>query len=364
MNVLMIGVDKTTVGGMLTVVENYINNEKFCKETNLHYIATVIRANKITKIKTFFSKIPQIVSVIKKDKIDIVHVHMSERGSVFREGFVIWIAKIMGCKTIIHMHGATIKEWYERQNKLVKSIIKYVLCLPDRLLILGENWKPFILSVIGNNNSNKINVLYNAAFVPDTNQYNINATNVLFYGMLIQRKGIDDLLEAFSLILKEIPSNIRLVLYGDDHDSAEKIKDKIKRYCLEGRVEYKGWLTKNEQPVVFSNTIVNVLPSYNEGLPMTILESMGYGIPNISTDIAAIPEAIEDGENGYLVKPGDIATLADKMKVVINNKELRKTLSNNSFYRAKKDFSIEAHIERVISIYKELIDQDGKNHVQ
>lgn len=53
MNVLMIGVDKTSIGGMLTVVENYLNNEDFCRKTNLKYIATVIRANKFVKIFTF-----------------------------------------------------------------------------------------------------------------------------------------------------------------------------------------------------------------------------------------------------------------------------------------------------------------------
>ena len=86
MNVLMIGVDKTSIGGMLTVVENYLNNEDFCRKTNLKYIATVIRANKFVKIFTFLKVLPKIIYVIKKGKIDIVHVHMGERGSVFREG--------------------------------------------------------------------------------------------------------------------------------------------------------------------------------------------------------------------------------------------------------------------------------------
>lgn len=54
MNVLMIGVDKTSIGGMLTVVENYLNNEDFCRKTNLKYIATVIRANKFVKNIYFF----------------------------------------------------------------------------------------------------------------------------------------------------------------------------------------------------------------------------------------------------------------------------------------------------------------------
>lgn len=50
---------------------------------------------------------------------------MAERGSVFREGFVILLAKILGCKTLIHMHGATIEEWYKKQNFLIKKLIYY-----------------------------------------------------------------------------------------------------------------------------------------------------------------------------------------------------------------------------------------------
>ena len=54
------------------------------------------------------------------------------------------------------------------------------------------------------------------------------------------------------------------------------------------------------------HAMVNILPSYNEGLPMTILETMAYGIPNISTSIASIPEVLHNNDNGFLVKPGDI----------------------------------------------------------
>ena len=69
MNVLMIGVDETSIGGMLTVVNNYKNNKEFCEMTNLKYIATVIRSNKLVKIKTFLCKIPEIISTIRNDKM-------------------------------------------------------------------------------------------------------------------------------------------------------------------------------------------------------------------------------------------------------------------------------------------------------
>ena len=138
MNVLMIGVDETSIGGMLTVVNNYKNNKEFCEMTNLKYIATVIRSNKLVKIKTFLCKIPEIISTIRNDKIDIVHVHMAERGSVFREGFVVLLANVMGCKTVIHMHGAAIEDWYNKQFVLIKKLIANIFCAADVMIVLDQ----------------------------------------------------------------------------------------------------------------------------------------------------------------------------------------------------------------------------------
>ena len=355
MNVLMIGVDETSVGGMLTVIKNYLNDKEFCDKTNLHYIPTVIRANKFIKIKKFISKIPSIIRTIKKDDIDIVHVHMAERGSVFREGFVIWMANKMGCKTVIHMHGADIEKWYNTLNKYVKKIVRSVFCSADKMIILGENWKSFMEKVMWGY-ENKIVVLHNAVKIESVNKGNKNAKNILFYGMLIQRKGIDDLLEAFKDAADKIPNEIVLTLYGDDHDADEPIEKKVERINLPGRIKYKGWMTPEIRKDVFSNSLINILPSYNEGLPMTILESMGYGIPNISTNIAAIPEAIEDGVNGYIVEPGDKSTLSKRIQQICNNGFLWEKMSRNAYKKSKEEFSLEEHFKKLIKIYDELLD--------
>lgn len=355
MKVLMVGVDKTSVGGMLTVINNYLNNKEFCKQTHLKYIPTVIRANKLVKIITFIKKIPLIKRTIKKDSIDIVHVHMAERGSVFREGYVIHLAKKMGCKTVIHMHGAKIEDWYNNQGKFVQKIVRNIFNSADCMLVLGERWKPFMVSVMGEENEAKIKVLHNAVKVPNTNLYNPNAKNILFYGMLINRKGIDDLLKSFKDIMFQLPTDVNLVLYGDDHDSSEKIQDKIHRFDLEKRVKYQGWLTSKNREKVFKNTMINVLPSYNEGLPMTILESMSYGIPNVSSNIVAIPEAIKNGVNGYLITPGDTQDLENKMLYLVKHGDVRRKISNEAYETVKKEFSLQNHFKKLIAIYESII---------
>ena len=171
--------------------------------------------------------------------------------------------------------------------------------------------------------------------------------------MLIKRKGIEDLLAAFERIKDDIPKNIHLRLYGDNKEF--DVLKKLKEYHLEERASYEGWMTSEKRQTVFSNTLINVLPSYNEGLPMTILESMGYGIPNISTNIAAIPEAITDGGNGFTIEPGDVDSLAEKMKNLILHKDLWVKFSNNAYETAKNEFSIKTHFAQLMKIYEQIM---------
>ena len=224
------------------------------------------------------------------------------------------------------------------------------------MIVLGENWKPFMEQVM-KGHENKIVVLHNAVSVESHNMANPNAKNILFYGMLIQRKGIDDLLKAFSIVSNRLPEDITLTLYGDDTDADEPIEQKLSKYNLPNRIRYCGWLTEENRRKVFSDTLINVLPSYNEGLPMTILESMGYGIPNISTNIAAIPEAIQDGVNGFTVCPGNVTDLANKMYALCTDTEMWKNYSDAAYKRAKEEFSIQRHFERLISIYQTLLQK-------
>ena len=351
MNVLMIGVDKTSIGGMLTVAENYLHSKEFCRRTNLIYIPTVIRAGKMTKIITFLKVLPQIAVTIYKKQIDIVHIHMGERGSVFREGFVAWLAKRMGARTVIHMHGATIEEWYDRQKRPVQRIASFFFGQADRMIVLGRAWVPFMERAMGEKKS-RIAVLHNAVSVRERNEYHKDAKNLLFYGVLVQRKGIDDLLRAFRAIVDDIPEDITLTIYGADLE--HNIQEKIQSYHLEGRAVYLGWLSREDQEQCFSKTMLNILPSYNEGLPMTILETMAYGIPNIATNIAAIPEAVTDGINGRLVTPGETEQLADVMKELILNSELREIYSKNAWQKIREEFSFETHLKGIYKIYKEL----------
>ena len=348
MKVLMVGVDKSTKGGMWTVVENYLHDRTFCKKTHLKYIPTSITGKTVNKLLFTLVAYLKILYTFMTAHIDIVHVHMSERGSVYRKGIVLKTAKMFHCKTVIHMHGAEFQVWYEQLSDEKKEGVKKILNLADKMIILGDYWYEFISSLV---DKDKIEIVHNAVNVPDIIEYNPNSKNIMFLGVVGKRKGIDDLLDAMKEADKQLGDDVKLYIYGPnpDHD----IGGKINYLQLSDRVEYKGWLSANEKGATFKSIAVNVLPSYNEGLPMTILETMAYGIVNISTDVAAIPEAVNE-KNGILIKPGDIKALSDAIITLMNNDELRKEKSYASYQDAKTLFSLETHVAKVMKIYERL----------
>lgn len=97
-----------------------------------------------------------------------------------------------------------------------------------------------------------------------------------------------------------------------------------------------------------------ILPSYNEGLPMTLIESLGCKIPVISTPVGAISEVIVDGETGYLVEPGSIDQIADKLNYVLSSPPELNAIVDNGHQKYVESFTSEVILPKWQSIYEKM----------
>ena len=197
----------------------------------------------------------------------------------------------------------------------------------------------------------KIRVLYNAVAVPENNGYQPERTNILFLGEVGERKGAYDLLQAMQHMDAQLPPDNRLVMYGPNPDG--DIEQRIRALGLGQRVQYCGWADKQQREAAFAEAAVNVLPSYHEGLPMTILEAMARGVPCITTPVAAIPEAVDD-QTGALVQPGNVQQLAQAILQLLGSPEERRKKSEQAHQRAREQFSLESHCAQLMRIYTDL----------
>lgn len=336
-------------GGMTSVVKNYLNYDNW-EDTKVTFIATHTSCNRVLLLLFFFTSYLRILLHITFNKIHIAHLHTAEKGSFYRKAFLVQTFKRFGIKIILHHHAAEFEEFYSNSSHQQQNYIARILELSDLNIVLSKRLVSMIHSKAPNA---RIKVLYNAVNIYKRNTYNNSARNVLFLGRLGKRKGAYDLLSSIKYLDNIIDSDIKFYLCGDGE--IEEVKSRAKQMGISHRIAHIGWIDGTQKQDFLKNTMINVLPSYNEGLPMTILETMAYGIPNISTNIASIPEVITNGDTGFMIVPGDVDGLSKSLHKLIDSKELRESISNHSFCLISEHFSLDNNIYKLKKIYKSVI---------
>ncbi|SRR5581483_11799193 len=142
---------------------------------------------------------------------------------------------------------------------------------------------------------------------------------VLFLGRLERGKGIFDLLDTISALRGPIP-DVRLVCAGDG--DLESIARYAKELGIGDVVAFPSWVGPVEKQLLIGRAAVFVLPSYAEGLPMSLLETMAAGLPVVATAVGGIPDVVTDGVNGFLFSSGDTGMLERLLRRLMQDRRL------------------------------------------
>lgn len=188
-----------------------------------------------------------------------------------------------------------------------------------------------------------IEFIHNPVMNLDKNyEYDLNSKTLLSVGRLTYQKGFDMLLDVANIVLKK-HLDWKWIILGEGEDR-QMLEDKIKKLSLAGRVILKGNVSNVDD--YYKSSSIFVLTSRFEGLPMTLLETKPFKLPVVSFDIKTGPkECIIDKKNGYLIKEFDIEDMAEKIEMLIENKDLRKSFSENALNDIKK-FELESIIKK------------------
>lgn len=349
MNILMCCSDLSYKGGMVSVVKGYLDYPDK-GDVEITFVPTHRQGGKAAMALCFAKAYARIVRMAMTGKIDVAHLHVSERGSFVRKGLLLRTLRKMGVRTVLHHHGAEFEQYYASASGRHKRFIRRTLEMADVNIVLSNR---LVEMISGKAPAAKVEVLYNAVEVPAANPYSLTASNILFLGRIGRRKGAYDLIEAVRRLDPVLPADVKFLFCGDGEP--EGIETLVEKHGLEHRVAHIGWIEGEKKKQFLHDTMINVLPSYHEGLPMTILETMALGIPNISTRIASIPEVITDGETGLLIEPGDIDALAAAISRLVNDDDERRRISEASCSLISQKFSISSAFSKLTHIYKSLI---------
>lgn len=345
LNILMVGPSRNANGGMTTVVNNYFDSSLVDK-VNLKYIATTKDGNIFIRVAYNFIAYIKVFFYLLIKKVDIVHIHMASRGSFYRKSLIVKFSKFLEKKTIIHLHGASFAKFYEDEsNDSQKKYICNIFSIADQIIVLSVEWKNKILSWFDCN----IEVLENGVFVPTKNYYSNSSKNIVLLGRLNERKGTYDLLSIVNEVVEKF-NDVKFILAGDG--DLNRLNNKINQLGINKYVEVLGWINKEKREEILKDALIYVLPSYNEGMPMSVIEAISYGIPSISTWVGGIPQLIDNNESGFLIQPGDTEDLKDKIVTLLDNAPLRESMSKKGYQKIDKRFNLENQINQLVNIYK------------
>lgn len=346
--VLMCSSARTEKGGMNSVIDQLMDHD-WGKDIELSYLATHITGNPVKKILFFTKAFIKLKRLLKNNAFDLIHIHMSYRGSFYRKYIVTKECKKYNKKVIIHLHGSEFKEFYKNGTNNLKRKIKELFTIADCTFVLGKDWKNFIKRIAPKSH---ILVINNAISMPEiTEKEEDKIPHILFLGALIKRKGVIDLLNAARTIQKSVQNPFILNIAGSGEEE-NALKKYVEINRMKEYVNFLGWIDNEEKKKLLASSDILVLPSYNEGLPIAILEALSYGLPVVSTNVGSISEAIENNKNGFLYNPGDVETLCKLMKKLIENREMWKKFSKSAQEIVRSRFSEDVFFSKIEKIYK------------
>lgn len=306
-------------GGIAQVVYNY---SKYVYPY-FGYVVNSGGKNKLIKLFLFlFAYCKTFLILLFRRRIKVVHIHTASFNSFKRSSFFVGIAKTFHKKVILHMHGGAFKNYYKTNSKWITSVLDSC----DTIIVLSNSWKEYFSNICTTN----VEIVHN--IIPQPNLLKVQKDekfHFLFLGLLVQEKGIYDLLDVLSEHCSWMKdNNVQLDIAGSG--DTQLLMRTIDAKNLSSFVKFYGFVSGNKKIELLNRCDSYVLPSYAEGQPVSILEAMSYGKPILSTNVGGIPELIENGINGYIVTPGDKCALFEKMQMLVLDEPKRTKMGMRS----------------------------------
>lgn len=354
-------------GGISRWAHHIVSHYKSCDTSNLNidicpmdrtsYLDEIVSPIKraYSGLKDYYNISKIIIDKVNKGNYDVVHLVSSASISLAKDIYILRQLKRQNVKTVIHFHFGRIPQLFEKNNWECR-LMKMVLKLADKIVVL-DKMSYDTLEKHGYKNIAKLpNPLSpKISEIIDSNK-NVSkiSRKILFVGHLYRTKGVFELVEACC----KIP-NISVTLVGQYE---EIIKNEL--LSIAGKkgntewIEYTGNIPMEQVISEMKSCDLFVLPTYTEGFPNVIIESMACGCAIVTTPVGAIPEMLEE-ENGkqygILVPPQNVEKLKEGIEALLNDEMLKTECRKNVAQRVNERYNIDAVWKQMVAIWRNTI---------
>ncbi len=351
----------SSIIGALIKDSQQVNDSFNCRYLNLLASQKVSDSGKLSlrKLFDFWKTFWSLRHELKYQKPDLCYFALTTTGIGFlKDSLLVFLLRIRGVRVIYHLHNKGIEKF--SGSLLYRFLYRYVFD-EAKVILLSERLYPDVSRYVS---QNQIFICPNG--LPDisrkvlkTKSLDKKDVKILFLSNLIESKGVLVLLDALEvLVRREIQFSLSIVGGIGDIDE-NKLNQVISQKSLTSVFRYLGSKHGGAKDKIFIEADIFTLPTYysNECFPLVLIEAMQYSLPVISTFEGGIPDLVQDGVNGFLVPQKDVLALADRLEILIKNKELRTQFGVAGRKIYEENYTLSHFEQRLVSILSSTIDE-------
>jgi glycosyltransferase involved in cell wall biosynthesis len=343
-------------GGMYKVADYLVQNQArvaadASPAAELRLLDTRGDGSALSSLGVLTAALAQLLQSRLQGELAGVHVNVAERLSLLRKGAVIVLSRAIGVPVLLHLHAAQLHSSYPHLPLPLQALTRWVFSLPQGCVVLGQTSRQFVIEQL-KVPAERVQVLNNG--VPEPSQPRRvpaegRALRVLFVGNLSERKGVSDLLAALAQPGFDTQQLSVDMAGGGD---VEGYQAKARTLGLAERVRFTGWVDQAGVAALMANADVLVLPSYDEGLPLVILEALANGVAVVCSPVGEIGSVLSHDKNALLVQPGDVPGLALALQRVLSDAPLRQRLEQAGRRLYEEKFSVRRFFAEVARLHQ------------
>jgi len=278
-----------------------------------------------------------------------VHVNVAERLSLLRKGVVVLVCRGLGVPVLLHLHAAQLHSAYPRLPGPLQALTRWFFSMPQACVVLGEASRQFVVEQL-EVPAQRVQVLNNGVPEPSQSRRVPGAVQrILFVGNLSERKGVSDLLAALARPGFDTQRVVVDIAGGGD---VAAYTAQARALGLQDWVHFTGWLDQPGVARLMARADLLVLPSYDEGLPLVILEAMANGVAVVCSPVGEIGAVLTHEKQALLVPPGDVPALALAMQRVLQDAVLRQALEQAGRQLYEEKFSVNRFFMEVARLHQ------------
>lgn len=326
------------------------------QEFDAHYInlgtsksISEIGKNPMKKVRTYLAIMGGVVKELLFFKPDLVYLAITAKGIGFYKDVIIaFLAKLFCVPLVLHFHNKGVSD---NQDRFVDHLLYKILFKNTKVILLSKYLYYDVKKYVREDSVFYCpNGIPEVAFQTNTEKHKSNTVQLLFLSNLLKSKGVFVLLEALRILSnKNLHFNCNVVGGIGDIDE-EAFNSKVVSLKLKTNVTYLGKKYNDDKFEFFEKADIFVHPTFSDCFPLVLLEAMQFSLPIVSTFEGGIPDIIEDGKTGFLVKQEDSEALANMLEILIGNPELQNQMGTSGRVKYEKEFSLEHFENNMVQI--------------